>query len=117
MTAERPTFAVGIRVCPHCSTTILKSATVCPACHRHLHFDALRTDQPTAPAFCPLHVEGTIRHPGNEAPWEYFLVLQVQDDEGKIISRHVASVGVLSPAEARTFTVRVEISVPQKSAV
>jgi hypothetical protein len=47
------------RTCPHCEAKILSSAPICPACHRHLYFDAVRTDRPVAPTFCPLHVEGT----------------------------------------------------------
>lgn len=105
------------RTCPHCEAKILSSAPICPACHRHLHFDAVRTDRPVAPTSCPLHVEGTIQHPGTGEPWEYAIVVQIHDDQGETISRHVMGAGALPPAASRTFTVRVEVFAPQKSAV
>lgn len=105
------------RACPHCYATVLKSMTVCPGCRRHLHFDAVRTDRPTAPTFCPLHVEGTIRHPGSDAWWGYSVVVQIQNERGEVMTRHVVGSGSLGPAEARTFTVRVEAFATPKSAV
>ena len=109
MKLARSTWPGETRICPHCKATILKSATACPACHRHLHFDAVRTAQPPSPTFCPLYVQGTVRHSGSEEAWEYSVLLQVHDDQGKEISRHVVGVGALHAGEARTFTVRVEI--------
>ncbi len=105
------------RICPHCEAKILKTATVCPGCHRHLHFDAVRTHRPAEPTFCPLNVEGTIHHPGTGEPWEYSVILEIHDDDGEVISRQVMGVGALRPTEIRTFTVRVEVFAPQKSGV
>lgn len=105
------------RACPHCKATILMSATVCPACNRYLHFDAVRTGRRPPPILCPLHIEGTIRHPAGGEPWEYSIVLEVHDGRGGVISRNTVGVGALRPGEARTFTVRVEVFAPEKSAV
>ena len=117
MTATRSSSPGETRTCPHCAAKILKSAPICPGCHRHLHFDAVRTDRPATPTFCPLHIEGTIRHPGGGESLEYAVVVQIHDDRGETISRHVMGAGALPPAEGRTFTVRVEVFAPQKSAV
>jgi hypothetical protein len=117
MTSALPPLTGETRFCPHCKATILITATVCSACHRYVRFDPARRGRPASPTFCPLHVEGTIRHPGREDAWEYSVVLHVQDDRGEVISRHVVGVGAVGPAEARTFTVRVEVFAPQKAAV
>lgn len=117
MTSAHPHFSGESRVCPHCKTTILSSATICPSCQRHVRFDPIRSGRLTSPTFCPLHVEGTIHHSGSGESWEYAVVLQVQDHRGEVISRHVVGVGGLGPTEARTFTVRVEVYAPQKATV
>ena len=98
------------RICPLCRETILESASVCPACRHHLRFDPNEA-QARAPSFCPLRVEGTIRHPGGEA-WEYSVALAVRNDNGEEIARHVLGVGALLPAEKRTFALAVEIFTP-----
>ena len=36
MSAMRPGETGATRTCPHCKTTILESAAVCPACRGHL---------------------------------------------------------------------------------
>lgn len=117
MTSTPPLFSGETRACPHCKATILRTATVCSACHRYVRFDPVRRGLPASPTFCPLHVEGTIRHPGSGGSWEYSVVLHVQNDRGEVISRHVVGVGPLGPGEARTFTVRVEVFAPQSAAV
>lgn len=108
-------FTGETRTCPHCQGTILESATACPLCHRHLRFEAVRTDHPDPPTFCPLHIEGTIHQPDSGDSWEYSAVLEVRDDRGEVISRHVAAVGTLGPAQHRTFSFRVEVFTPDKS--
>ena len=32
--------------CPHCGERILRSAVTCPACQRHLRFDAVAVSRP-----------------------------------------------------------------------
>ncbi|MFQ5538984.1 MAG: hypothetical protein ACE5FB_01160 [Candidatus Binatia bacterium] len=108
MISVRSSLSGETRICPHCKDTILKSATVCPACHHYLQFDALRVDIP--PGICPLRIEGTIRHPDREKPCEYSVVLEVSDEDGEVISRRVMGVGTIRATEVRTFSVRVEVS-------
>jgi hypothetical protein len=101
--------------CPHCGERILRSSASCPACQRRLRFDALtppRSGQATA---CPLSIDGVIRHPGSEAPWEYSVLVQVHDAEGQLLARRVVGVGAIQPGEARRFTLRVEMYVAEKS--
>jgi hypothetical protein len=114
MTNLRPSVAGETRICPHCKATILKSASACPSCHHYLRYDAVRTGGQALTIFCPLRIESTIRHPGSEEPCEYSLVLEVQDDSGKVISNQVMGVGALHPSESRTFTLRLELSSSDK---
>lgn len=101
--------------CPHCGERILRSALACPACQRHLRFDAVSVARPPRATVSPLVVDGTIRHPGQEAPWEYSVLIEVQDERGEMVARRVVGVGALRPGEARTFTLRVEVLVPEAS--
>ncbi len=97
------------RVCPHCRQTILESASVCPACRHHLRAGSSKTEARAANTETALLVEGTIAHAASHQPWEYSVLLTVKDDKGKEISRHVASVGVLTGATQRSFTLAVEV--------
>ncbi len=103
------------RNCPHCGERILRSAVTCPACQRHLRFDAVTVARPAPATICPLSVDGTIRHPGTEAVWEYSVLLEVHDGGGEMLGRRVVEVGALRPGETRKFTLRVEVFVPDKS--
>ncbi len=58
--SQRPGQAGATRACPHCKTTILDSATVCPSCRHYLRFDDKAQTVETTRA---LQVEGEIRHP------------------------------------------------------
>jgi hypothetical protein len=62
-------------------------------------------------------VDGTIRHPGAETPWEYSVLIEIHDERGETVARRVVGVGALRAGEARTFTLRVEVVVPDKSAI
>ena len=101
--------------CPHCGGRILRSAASCPSCQRRLRFDAATSPRPAQPTICPLSIEGVIRHPGNETPWEYSVLVQVQNAEGETLDRRVVGVGAIRPGETRTFTLRVEMRIPEKS--
>lgn len=103
--------------CPHCGDRILRSAATCPACRRHLRFEAVAAAKPSRPPVCPLSVDGSIRHPGNEVPWEYSVLVEVHDAEGEMLARRVVQVGGLKPGESRKFTLRVEVLVPEASAL
>jgi hypothetical protein len=103
--------------CPHCGERILRSAVTCPACQRHLRFDAVAVSRPGPAPLCPLTVDGTIRHPGAETPWEYSVLIEIHDERGETVARRVVGVGALRAGEARKFTLRVEVVVPEKSAI
>lgn len=105
MSAPRPGPAGATRTCPHCRTTILESAAVCPACRGHLKFDAPAQD--AAQRFVPLKVEGTI-NALEDGAFEYTMVVVIRDERGQEIGRHVAGVGAVFPGESRSFEVSVE---------
>jgi hypothetical protein len=101
------------RVCPHCRSEILASATVCPACRHHLrHGQRAARAQAT---FSALSVSGTIRHPGDE-PWEYAVVVSIQNERGEEVTRQVVGVGALHASERRTFSVTVDVYTPGSDA-
>jgi hypothetical protein len=110
--ASRPVSTGKTRTCPHCKATILESLSICPGCLHHLRFDseAAKRQVAAAPA---LRVEGLIRHPPNEQPLEYFVVIAVRNDRGEEVTRQVVNVGALQAAEKRTFTLSVEVLPPQ----
>lgn len=109
MSTPRPGTAGATRSCPHCKTTILESASVCPACKHHLRFDeAAVTARRAAETIVPLRVQGTVKHPAEGAAWEYTVVLTIRNDRGDEIARHVVGVGAMQANEERTFTLAVE---------
>lgn len=114
MSATRPGTAGATRTCPHCKTTILESAAVCPACRGHLRFDGSTQGSSTAhlvePMESPLRVEGTLRHQPGAAPLEYSMVLVIRNERGEEVARKVIGVGALSAEESRTFSVTVEVN-------
>jgi len=101
--------------CPHCGERILRSALTCPACRRHLRFDAVGR-QVARPMLCPLNVEGTIRHSGSAGASEYSVIIEVREDRGELISRRIVNVGALQPGQARRISLRVEMQAPEASA-
>ncbi|HEU5217769.1 MAG TPA: hypothetical protein VFU23_03875 [Gemmatimonadales bacterium] len=102
------------RVCPHCRTTILESAAVCPSCKHHLRSNASGSVAPEreVPSFTALKVQGTIRHPEAGEPWEYSVVISIRNERGEEVSRQVVGVGALRPADTRTFSLSVEMFTP-----
>ena len=97
------------RQCPHCRETILESASVCPACKHHLRYGAVDdSDVVQQLAVMPLRIEGTIRHPPDGEPWEYTVLVTINNDRGEEIARRLVGVGTLSPNEERSFTLSVE---------
>src|SRR5438874_7802849 len=110
--ASRPVAAGKTRTCPHCKATILESLSICPGCLHHLRFDQDAAKRQVA-ATSALRVEGVIRHPPLEEPWEYFVVIAIRNDRGEEVTRQVVNVGALQAAEKRTFTLSVEVLPPQ----
>jgi hypothetical protein len=100
------------RACPHCKATILDSATICPQCRHHLKHGAAGTRADAMQRFSAFNVEGTLRHSERGGDWEYSVVLSIRNERGEVISRQVVGVGALKPAEARTFTLSVEVAAP-----
>jgi hypothetical protein len=110
--ASRPMTAGKTRTCPHCKATILESLSICPGCLHHLRFDQEAAKRQVA-ATSALRVEGMIRHPPLEDPWEYFVVISIRNDRGEEVTRQVVSVGALQSTEKRTFSLSVEMLPPQ----
>jgi hypothetical protein len=111
MSTTRAGVAGTTRTCPHCRTTILESASVCPACRHHLRFEPGAAAR-AQPSVSPLRVEGTIRHPEGGEAWEYSVLLTIRNDRGDEIARQVVGVGALQPGDGRTFTLAVEVFAP-----
>jgi hypothetical protein len=98
------------RTCPHCKSTILESASVCPACQHHLRFDSKASvERRLQPAFSALRVEGGFKHPVGGEPWEYSVVISIRNDRGEELARKVVGVGALAPNEGRTVTLSVDV--------
>jgi hypothetical protein len=110
--ASRPVAAGKTRTCPHCKATILESLSICPGCLHHLRFDQEAAKRQVA-ATTALRVEGVIRHPPLQEPWEYFVVIAIRNDRGEEVTRQVVSVGALQSTEKRTFALSVEVLPPQ----
>ena len=108
-----PSGSMGrTRSCPHCKATILESAAICPQCRHHLKHGAAGTKADSTPRFSALNVEGTLQHSQHGGDWEYSVVLSIRNERGEEISRQVVGVGALRPAEARTFTLSVDVATP-----
>ena len=110
--ASRPVTPGKTRACPHCKATILESLSICPGCLHHLRFDQEAAKRQVA-ATSALRVEGVIRHPPLEEPWEYFVVIAIRNDRGEEVARQVVSVGALQGTDKRTFTLTVDMMTPQ----
>jgi uncharacterized paraquat-inducible protein A len=108
MSAARPSSLGATRSCPHCKATVLVSASICPGCQHHLRFNAADSVE-VAAGESALAIETTIRRADAGPACEYCVVLSVADAKGLQIARHVVNVGVLTPAEKRTFKLSVEL--------
>lgn len=111
MSGTRTGAPGATRTCPHCRTTILESATVCPGCKHHVRSGAATSTRVGEPA---LNVEGVLRHPPGGEAWEYSMVLTIRNQKGEEIARQVVGVGALLPSDERTFTLAVEVFRPAK---
>ena len=114
MSSVRQGAPGSTRTCPHCRTTILESAAVCPSCKHHLRSSASGSQaaERELPTFSALKVQGTIRHPSVGESWEYSVLISIKNDRGEEITRQVVGVGALHPAEARTFSLSVQVFTP-----
>lgn len=115
MSSARPGSAGATRACPHCRETILESAARCPSCRHYLRYDD-RSDAAVTPAITPLRIEGSIRHPEDGDPWEYTVVVTVQNDRGEEIARKLVGVGAMDANEQCTVTLSVEaVAAPKRA--
>jgi len=110
MNASPAAMAGESRICPHCKATILNSSTSCPLCRHTLRFGALGAAPRSSKTTCPLLVEGTLAHPGEEEAKEYFVLLEIRDAAGKLLSRQSVGVGALQQNERRVFSLRIEMT-------
>ena len=109
MSAVRPGAAGATRTCPHCRTTILDSASVCPKCRHHLRFEASSgTDLQRTTS---LAVEGSLRADRPGEAIEYTMVLVIRNERGEEVDRQIVGVGALEGNQSRTFSVSVETNV------
>jgi hypothetical protein len=111
MSSVRPVSPGKTRTCPHCKAVILESASVCPGCQHHLRFGSDAANQ--VEVRNALQIEGRIKHPPNEEPWEYSVVVYVRNERGEEVARHVINVGALAKAEERTVSLSVEVMPPR----
>ena len=111
MSSVRPVSPGKTRTCPHCKAVILESASVCPGCQHHLRFGSDAANQ--VEARNALQVEGRIKHPANEEPWEYTVVVYVRNERGEEVARHVINVGALAKAEERVVSLQVDVMPPR----
>ncbi len=102
------------RICPHCKTTILESASVCPGCQHHLRFDPNSiVERRAQPTFSALRVEGAFRNPEGVDSWEYSVVVSIRNDRGEEVARKVVGVGALDPRDSRTVMLSVDVFAPR----
>jgi hypothetical protein len=106
----RVSAAGDSRSCPHCKATILKSSVSCPLCRHVLRFGSAAAEEVCNPSECLLSVDGTINHPGAGEALEYFILMEVRDETGKLVSRQSLGVGAIDKAQKRIFSLRVEMS-------
>lgn len=95
------------RSCPHCKSTILESADVCPACHHHLRFGADRRAG-RARTETLFRIEGVVRPPDATDAWEYDVVVALYDEKGVELAREVVHVGALRAPASRKCVVSID---------
>jgi hypothetical protein len=74
-----------------------------------VRFDLPASAGALVPAFTPLRVEGSIRHPETGEAWEYAVMISIANDRGEEVTRQVVGVGAIRPGEQRRFTFAVEV--------
>ena len=60
-----------------------------------------------------LRVEGKIKHPPQEDPWEYTVVVYIRNERGEEVARHVINVGALAKSEERVVSLSVDVMPPR----
>ena len=111
MSTTRPVSPGKSRRCPHCRSEILESASICPVCRHHLSFG--QAAEQAGERFSALHVEGTIRHPAGNTPWEYSVAITIRNQKGEEIARQMVGIGAMSGGDLRTFDLSVDVFAPE----
>ena len=60
-----------------------------------------------------LHVEGTIRHPAGNTPWEYSVTITIRNQKGEEVARQMVGIGSMSGNDLRTFDLSVDVFAPE----
>jgi hypothetical protein len=110
MSSVRQGTPGATRVCPHCKATVLESAAICPGCRHHLRFNAAGTQLTADEGYCALSVDGTITHKVTAEGCEYCVVIDIRNERGEQVVRHVVGVGALQPGELRRVNVSVDMT-------
>jgi hypothetical protein len=98
------------RTCPHCRATILESASVCPGCRHHLRFDQNARPGGAPATTTAWQIEGTLDAERMDQATEYCILVVVRNERNEEVARQVISVGALTGAERRTFSLSIETS-------
>ena len=77
-------------------------------CRHNLRFVSTGAESHAKPSSCPLWVEGTLQNASETETLEYYLLMEVRDEAGKVISRQSVGVGAIPQAAKRIFSLRVE---------
>ncbi len=98
------------RQCPHCRTTILVSAAVCPGCRHHLKFAAQAAGAARPPeTVTAFKLEGAFGNGGAAGHREFSVIVALRNERGEVVARQVVGVGALGPQDSRTLSVWVEM--------
>ncbi len=87
----------------------MESAAVCPGCNHHLRFGKQAESSQQRASKTALRIEGTVRQPTGAAPCEYSVIVEIKNERGERLGRHVVGVGSLQPQELRSFTLSVDL--------
>lgn len=109
MSSVRPGMPGATRVCPHCKSTVLESAAVCPGCRHHLRFNAGNSQFAADESYRALSIDGTIAHKVGVEQCEYCVVIDIRNERGEQVIRHVVGVGALQPGELRRLNVAIDM--------
>jgi hypothetical protein len=77
-------------------------------CRHNLRFVSIGAEPRTKQTSCPLWVEGTLQNDSESETLESYLLMEVRDEAGKLISRQSVGVGAIPQAAKRVFSLRIE---------
>jgi hypothetical protein len=77
-------------------------------CRHNLRFVSIGAEPRSKQTSCPLWVEGTLQNASETESLEYYLLMEVRDEAGKVISRQSLGVGAIPQTAKRIFCLRIE---------